>query len=265
MATFALEGCATKPSVAVMPPPAADFPVKVENITPRVPLQVTAAAQYVRITGAAPAAKGVLAFLGDEKGLRSGTIVLTRKQADAALEELVKVSGQEVKLLPTVTVAAGNAARMVIGPKLDGSDSEVPSVSINGQPFSARRDLSVELAISPGVSSDGLIQMSVDAQVTLFEGFVEYGDKTVTLLLGEKLGTPTEVKIPKGFYQPIFSTLSAKAEVRLTSGSVVVLCAERVEEPAPENLQGRDGKKMERIPAETMLVFLTAKTVAIKR
>jgi hypothetical protein len=130
-----------------------------------------------------------------------------------------------------------------------------------------RNDEDIELAISPNVSAAGMIRMEVEMQATSFDGFIEYGDKLVTVASGGEGGNPPQitVRIPKGFYQPIFSTQSVKAEVQMASGGVIVLCADRAKSDAPEGLVDKTGQAIKSVPPETMLVFLTAAVSPTKR
>ncbi|MBC8040947.1 MAG: hypothetical protein H7Y06_10420 [Opitutaceae bacterium] len=231
--------------------------------------EITVSARYVRISGALPEAKGSLAFLADEAALRAGTLTLTRAQADAALAQLAKIAQQEVRSTSTGTVPEGYAMRIKLtGPeKQKFPEATGSSVSIKGMAFAPRDDVSVELGFFPDVSAGRVIRMDVEMMVTACDGFIEYGDKLVTIAPGGEDGNPppTTVKLPKGFYQPIFSTQSVRAEVRMTAGAVVVLRADREKRDAPEGLMDRAGQAMANVPPETMLVFLTAELGPGKR
>jgi len=274
-AAFALQGCASKPA-AVESPPAADFTVKLAEVKSDVEVQrapgwsatqVTASARYVRISGAMPEAKGALAFLADETGLRAGTVMLTQTQADAALAEVGRVTKQDVRSMPTVTVAPGNPTRMTGGVSQAENGKEEQAVMIRGMPMRRRSDAVVELAMSSNVSAAKMIRMEVEMQTTFLDGFVEYGDKLVTISPGGEGGNPppATVRIQKGFYQPIYSTQPVKAEVQMDSGAVVVLRADRAKSDAPDGLADGSGRAIKSVPPETMLVFLTAKVSPTKR
>lgn len=261
-ATWALAGCASKPTAPAqtksvpqksMPsanpaplPQAAVAEIRPEHPPGWSPWQVEAFARYVRIQGALPEAKGALAFLADETALKAGTIRLTRAQADAALAELARITGKKAGSTMRVEVASGNPASMRIGVPHLVNGKEAGSVEAMGTTFNQPSDISVVLDFCPQVMEDGLIQVSADVSVTRFTGFVEYtGD--VTPSNGEKL------KVPAGFYQPTFSTSSAKIEARMASGEVVVVRADR--ELSGEELKRAqaEGKSTD----ESLLVFLT--------
>jgi hypothetical protein len=231
--------------------------------------EITGSARYVRISGALPEARGALAFLADEAALHAGTLTLTQAQADAALAQLAKVTQQEAQFTTTGTVPEGYAMRIKLtGPrKATKSESSVSSVSIRGMTFTQRDDVFVELGISPYGSSEEVISMEIAMAVTACDGFVEYGDTLVTIAPGGEGGNPppTTVRLPKGFYQPIYSTYSMKAETRMAAGAVVVLRADLGKRDAPEGRVDQDGRPIKSVPPETMLVFLTAAVSPTKR
>ena len=275
-AALALEGCASKPAAVVVPPPASDFPVKPaeaksDSVAEHPPgwsaTQVTASARYVKITGALPEAKGSLAFLADDAALCAGTLTITKQEADRALAKLAQIMKREPLSTLVVTVASGNSARMTGVVSQTSNKDEEPTVMIRGMPMGRRNDDTVELALSPNVSSAGMIRMEVEMQATSFEGFVEYGDRLVTVTPGGEGGIPppTAVSMPKGFYMPVFSTYSVKNEVQMASGAVVVLRADRAKSEAADGVIDGSGQAMKNVPGETMLVFLTAAVVPAKR
>lgn len=215
-----------------------------------------------------PEAKGALAFLADETALRAGTLTLSQTQADAALAELVRITKRESQSTATVTVATGNTARIkLMGPQKERDpEASGSTISIKGMPFGERGDLSVELVISSRESAGGIIQMYVEMEAVSCDGFIEYGDKLVTVAPGGVGGNPpsTTVRMPKGFYQPIYSTQSVKAEVQMASSAVVVLRADFTKSDLPEGLVDGSGQVIKSIPPATMLVFLTAKVSPTK-
>jgi hypothetical protein len=259
-ASFAVEGCASKPAVAVAPPPASDFPVKPaetksDAVAERPPgwsaTQVTASARYVRISRAMPEAKGALAFLADEAALRAGTLTLTKAQADEALVELTRLTKQDVWSTPTVTVAEGNRARISITSGI----GEVAPLEINGQVFTPKPDVTLDVDVFSPKNSAGLLHLGIEVVVTTLDRFVEYYAKPVevTDATGAQL-----VKVPTGVYQPLFSTNSTKAEGRFAPGSVVVLRADR------QKVRGVIDA-VTKGESETILVFLTDSVSPAKR
>jgi general secretion pathway protein D len=206
--------------------------------------------------------------------LRAGTIALSKAQVESALKELSRVTKNDVQSTPTVTVADGNPAKISFGtrPFSESEDNGV-KVSVGGveQVFRAR-EVGVSLEFTPHVLADGAVQVDVDIEVIAFEGFVEYGGTqavvpTKTGLSGEVLESIT-VKVPTGFYQPIFSNSSVRRELRISKGAVIVLLAEPVKNYEPsldkegfqKPLLGRVGSR-----SETWLIFLTAEVVPTKR
>lgn len=256
---LALAGCASKPRVSTQAGPVLGKSLPSENQAPLAraadvadprpgfsPWRVEASARYVRIQGALPAAKGALAFLADEAALKAGTVQLTRAQADAALAELVRITGKEAGSTMRVSVASGNPASMRIGVPHLVNGRDAGAVVVMGQAFTQPDDISVALDFAPRVMADGMIQVRADVSVTTFTGFVEYKGE-VTLSNGAK------VKIPDGFYQPTYSTSSAKIKARMASGEVVVVRAGR-------ELSGEELKRAQaegKSTHESLLVFLT--------
>jgi hypothetical protein len=244
----------------VAPPPASDFPVKPaetksDAVAERPPgwsaTQVTASARYVRISRAMPEAKGALAFLADEAALRAGTLTLTKAQADEALVELTRLTKQDVWSTPTVTVAEGNRARISITSGI----GEVAPLEINGQVFTPKPDVTLDVDVFSPKNSAGLLHLGIEVVVTTLDRFVEYYAKPVevTDATGAQL-----VKVPTGVYQPLFSTNSTKAEGRFAPGSVVVLRADR------QKVRGVIDA-VTKGESETILVFLTDSVSPAKR
>lgn len=223
--------------------------------------QVEVSARYVRVTGALPEAKGALGFLADEAGSKAGTVVLTKAQAEAAVAKLVEWTKREAGSTPRVTVLAGNPARMGIGiPHLEKGSEAMP-IEISGQRAKMNEVVTVELGVFPQVMANKMMKIELEIQVTTFERFEEY-----TKPIEVKDGTRTKwVKVPEGFYQPIYSTQSIKAEVRISEGEAVVLRADR----KATTVMKADGSKLETVAVadagESLLVFLTAKIVPVRQ
>jgi len=234
--------------------------------------QVEVSARYVRIPGALPEAKGALAFLADGAGLKAGAVVLTKKEAEAAIKKLVKVTKQEVRSTPRVAVLAGEQAKMMIeAPHLVNGREELPGISTGAGPLKSSPDFTVELSVSPQVAVNGVMRVGLKMEVTTLESFMEYGGVTVTIpaaasgISAEGHTAPVTVTVPKGFYMPVFSTHALKSEVRIAERGVVVL---RTDRKAP-TMVNQDGSKTESPSVsvdagETLLVFLSAERVAGK-
>jgi len=219
--------------------------------------QVEVSARYVRVTGAVPEAKGTLAFLADEAGLKAGTVVLTNAQAEAAVAKLVELTKREAGSTPRVTVLAGNPAKMGMGDLDSVKESKEAPLEIFGKKVASRPDVAVSLYVFPQVSADQVMQIKAEIEVTTLERFEKY---MKSVEVKDSSGV-RGVDVPSGFYRPVFSTRTIKADVRIAEGQTAVVRTERKvlsgEQPdAPATLEGT---------SETLIVFLTAKIVPVRR
>ena len=79
------------------------------------------------------------------------------------------------------------------------------------------RVVGVEMSVTPTVEEDDKITLDLEPRVTEFEGFVEYGGQSVAV------NGSSVVRVPSGFYQPIFSTRRVRTEVTIFDGATVVM------------------------------------------
>lgn len=158
---------------------------------------------------------------------------------DFAIRALSRKSGSDLMSAPKVTVLSGKRATITVAQELrypesygdiesttsSGSDAAggvgagEPAISITAgtpQDFT-KRNVGVELAVTPNVENDDTISLILEPRVTEFEGFVEYGGPSVALAGGRT------VTVPSGFYQPIFSTREISTEVTVFDGATVVM------------------------------------------
>lgn len=250
-----LAGCSSVPAVRVQ---AGLPPSETVNLPER---QVEVSAKYVRMAGTAlPEAKGALAFLSDEAGLRAGTVLLTREQAQAAQRALGNLVGTELRSTAPVTVTSGSPTKMSFVENMpDPNALKLIKISVGGVEQEFRLlVVGVSLEITPQVLADGVIQMSTLAEVTNYEGCVEYGGVEVASpsTIAELVGA--EKPVGK-FYQPIFSTHSVRSDVRIPEGHVIVLKSELKYGITPEEVARVIKAKSEGARTETRLIFLTAK------
>lgn len=254
----ALAGCSSAPAVRVQ---AGLPPSETVNLPER---QVEVSAKYVRMAGTAlPEAKGALAFLADEAGLQAGTVLLTREQAQAAQRALCNLVGTELRSTAPETVTSGSPTKMNFNESLATGEPSSVKITIGGNEQEFRvRYVGVSLEITPQVLADGVIQMSALVDVTNYEGCVEYGGGEVAIpsTSADPAGAEkTVVKVPSGFYQPIFSTHSLRSDVRIPVGRVIVLKAELKYGITPEAVARVVKARPEGARTETLLIFLTAK------
>ena len=231
--------------------------------------RVTVSARYVRIEQAMPEAKTALAFFADEAGLKAGTVVLTRSEADAALGELTLITGRDAHASERVTVEPGLLARLQFTQFFSSRENNQSQVriSVGGveQEFQPRH-VGLGLIVTPRVVTEGRLQMEVEIQQTTFEGFIEYGGEAVNLTGSavETASTQQAVVVPRGFYQPIFAHELVMLDVAMDSGKVVVI---RMDPKKPATGDQRFGfvEKMHKETEGTLLVFLTAEQVRAGR
>lgn len=183
--------------------------------------QVTASARYVRMDGISPRTKAEAGLMMDEAKLRAGTVALTRDKADHLLAELARVTKQDVRSTVTGSLAVGRPGRFGIGNTDDvNGRTEVP-LMISGQVFTPKPEVMVELEVFPMEAKDWTIHMNVAIDVTTLERFVAYPSEAAA---GEEAARGSKgVKLPSGFYKPVFAVESTKAEVRIVAGEVILL------------------------------------------
>ncbi len=157
---------------------------------------------------------------------------------DVAVRALSQTSGSDLLSAPKVTVLSGNQAEINVSQEFryptryTDTESNVgnTSGSINGggaagvtitpgtpEDFETR-NIGVELAVTPIVEEDDYsITLELNPSVTEFEGFVEYGGPSVALTADRT------VKVPSGFYQPIFAVREISTKVTIWDGATVVM------------------------------------------
>lgn len=152
---------------------------------------------------------------------------------DLAIRALSRKTGSDLMSAPKVTVLSGKRANIVVAqemlyPESYGDiESTVSTSELSGgaaisitagtpQDFT-KRNVGVELSVTPNVENDDTISLILEPRVTEFEGFVEFGGPSIAL------AGDTTVTVPAGFYQPIFSTREITTEVTVFDGATVVM------------------------------------------
>jgi general secretion pathway protein D len=159
---------------------------------------------------------------------------------DFAIRALSRKQGSDLMSAPKVTVLSGKRATITVAQELrypesygdiestvSSGSSGSGSLSSGGSAISitagtpqdfVTRNVGVEMTVTPNVENDDTISLILEPRVTEFEGFVEYGGKSVALD-----GSGTTVTVPAGFYQPIFSVREITTEVTVYDGATVVM------------------------------------------
>jgi general secretion pathway protein D len=148
------------------------------------------------------------------------------------IRALEQQSGSDLMSAPKLTVLSGKTAKITVAqefiyPKTYGEiSSEVGTGDANsagvtitaGTPSDFEtRNVGVEMHVTPTVEENNCISLQLNPKVTEFEGFVEYGGRSIAIS-----GT-TRADLPPGFYQPIFSTREIQTEVTIYDGATVVM------------------------------------------
>jgi general secretion pathway protein D len=150
---------------------------------------------------------------------------------DLAIRALSRKSGSDLMSAPKVTVLSGKRANIVVAQELiypesygdiesnvsGGDNSTSISVTAGTPQDFTKRNVGVELSVTPNVENDDTISLILEPRVTEFEGFVEYGGSSIAV------AGNTTVTVPAGFYQPIFSTREITTEVTVFDGATVVM------------------------------------------
>jgi general secretion pathway protein D len=153
---------------------------------------------------------------------------------EVIVRALERQSGNDLLSAPKLTVLSGKTAEIVVAeefryPEVYGdtnaevgrgdSNSGSAGVAITaGTPRSfTTRNVGVEMEVTPTVEDDNAISLRLKPKVTEFEGFDEYGGTSVAI------ASDTTVKVPSGFYQPVFSVRRVQTEVTIWDGATVVM------------------------------------------
>ncbi len=165
--------------------------------------------------------------------------VLNGYQMRCFLQALEQRTDTDLMSAPKLTVLSGKKAEIVVAQELryperyGDSHSEVGSNYTNGAGSAVgaagvtitagtplnfvTRNVGVEMSVLPTVERNNCISLKLEPSVTEFEGFVEYGGSHVAVAGGNT------VRIPSGFFQPIFSRRQIKTEVTIFNGATVVM------------------------------------------
>lgn len=163
--------------------------------------------------------------------------VLDNWKVKLIIEALEQHTGTDLMSAPKVTVLSGKTAKITVAQILrypecygdiqsavgiasaDVSNSSAGVTITAGTPQNfVNKNVGVEMEVTPFVEEDGQsISLRLEPRVTEFEGFVEYGGRSIAI------SHNTTVDVPSGFFQPIFSTREIETEVTIANGSTVIM------------------------------------------
>ena len=210
--------------------------------------------------------------------------VIGNLNVEVLVNALSRSTGSDLMSAPKLTVLSGKTAEIVVAQELlypkrytkvdaqvgkgdSGSGSAGVAVTAGTPQDFTKRNIGVEMRVTPTVEDDGSISLSLEPTVTEFEGFVEYGGDSVAIASGQT------VTVPSGFYQPIFSVRKIKTEVTIWDGATVIMGGLTREQTVNVNdkvpvlgdipLLGRlfrsEGESSQK---RNLLIFVTAKMIS---
>ena len=150
----------------------------------------------------------------------------------ASIRALEQKTGSDLMSAPKLTVLSGKTAEITVGqefiyPESYGDvEAEVSAGDAGGDAVAITagtpqdftdRVVGVEMRVTPTVEEDDKISLELEPKVTEFEGFVEYGGQSVAVT------NDTVVRVPSGFFQPIFSSRQISTQVTIFDGATVVM------------------------------------------
>ncbi|MDR2200559.1 MAG: hypothetical protein LBN94_00375 [Puniceicoccales bacterium] len=159
-------------------------------------------------------------------------VINDRISLGLALRALEQQSNSDLMSAPKLTVLSGKTAKIVVAqefiyPKTYGEissgvgtgDAGSAAVTITaGTPSDFEtRNVGVEMNVTPTIEENNCISLQLTPKVTEFEGFIEYGGRSVAIQGN------TTVQLPPGFFQPIFSRREIQTEVTIYDGATVVM------------------------------------------
>lgn len=181
-----------------------------------------------RLPGGIDTAVGAVAPFADIGG------VIGDFDVNVMIRALSRKQGTDLMSAPKITVLSGKTAEIVVAKELrypqrysdinaqvgrGSSTAGSAGVAITAgtpQDFTTR-NVGVEMKVTPTVEDNDAIHLTLTPEVTEFEGYVEYGGPSIAI------ASNTTVKVPSGFFQPIFSVRRVKTEVTIWDGATVVM------------------------------------------
>lgn len=153
------------------------------------------------------------------------------------IDALEQHTGTDLMSAPKVTVLSGKTAKITVAqilryPEAFGDIQSAVGISGGDPAYSSagvtitagtpqqfvEKNVGVEMQVTPIVEEGGrYINLKLEPRVTEFEGFVEYGGRSIAI------SGDTTVDVPSGFFQPIFSTREIQTEVTIANGATVIM------------------------------------------
>jgi len=198
---------------------------------------IRSAASDVNIVNKAPVFPNTINIGANSVPVGGILSVLDNWDIGLIIDALEQHTGADLMSAPKVTVLSGKTARITVAQVLRypeafgdiqsavgtaGADAKNSSAGVTitaGTPKDfAEKNVGVEMEVTPTVENGGKdVSLKLEPRVTEFEGFVEYGGRSVAI------SGDTTVDVPSGFFQPIFSTREIPTEVTICDGSTVVM------------------------------------------
>lgn len=158
--------------------------------------------------------------------------ILGGAEVGLMIDALSRQSGSDLLSAPRLTVLSGYTAEIVVAQELlypetyNDTEAEVSSNENGGAAIGItpgtpqdfiKRNVGVEMEVTPTVEDNNNINLDLKPQVTEFEGFIQYGGKAIATAAGVTVTTDS------GFLQPIFATRSVRTNVTIFDGATVVI------------------------------------------
>ncbi|MCX6901452.1 MAG: tetratricopeptide repeat protein, partial [Verrucomicrobia bacterium] len=181
-------------------------------------------------------AGGTVNATGVQDAVARMTGLLTNPQFQVILRALSQRKNVDLLCAPKVTTISGQQAKIEVvrefiyptefePPRVatasggSGAASNAPMISPPTPGGFQTRNLGVTLNVTPQIGETGLINLTLIPEVSDFDGFVDYGSRTIA---GNTQSANT-FALDFPFPQPIFSTRRVTTSVMVFDGSTVVL------------------------------------------
>ncbi|MFA6560451.1 MAG: hypothetical protein WCV00_00920 [Verrucomicrobiia bacterium] len=179
---------------------------------------------------------GTVSATGVNDAVARMTGLLTNPQFQVILRALSQRKNVDLLCAPKVTTISGQQAKIEVvrefiyptefePPRVatasggSGAASNVPMISPPTPGGFQTRNLGVTLNVTPQIGETGLINLTLIPEVSDFDGFIDYGSRTIA----GSTQTTSNFALDFPFPQPVFSTRRVTTSVMVFDGSTVVL------------------------------------------